>query len=174
MAYAVILYFDTETSDRIDGLIRRLVENGANPYMLDHEIPPHITLSMFEKRDGEGLKHIVEGFSRELSRFEIRFASIGIFNPQVIFLSPVMTESLIGAHRAVYGGLSRAAAELDPRYVPDSWVPHVSLGIKLVGDELIKAFGTVQREFEAFGGAVTRIALVESDPYYIELARYDL
>lgn len=173
MQYAIVLYLDRETEDRIAYMMRRLAESGANTYMLDNKIPPHITLAMFEKENEDGLTETVECFARDIHCFDVYFESIGVFNPAVIFLSPVVTEYLTGIHRTVHGCLSKIIADMDGNYTPDHWVPHASLGVKMTGAELLGAFEAVQREFAAFTGTVTHIALAACDPFF-ELYRFDL
>ena len=58
LTYAVTLYFDDETSGAIRGLTKELADVTGNTYMIQNDVPPHLTLGMFhvEEDDGEKLK----------------------------------------------------------------------------------------------------------------------
>lgn len=50
-------------------------------------------------------------------------------------------------------------------YLPNQWVPHAALAVKLSPETLKVAFDAVQSEFQAFGGKADRIALAKCNPY---------
>lgn len=165
MEYAVILRFDGKIEKKGSRLIDEAAKASANSYMTDQKIPPHVSLSIFSKENDAGLKEIVADFARPLDAFEMRFDSIGVFNPEVLFLAPVATSYLIGLCADINKKISEIASDLNGYYLPDRWVPHMALGIKMNPEELLRAFAALQKEFSPFSGRAVKIALVECCPY---------
>lgn len=165
MEYAVILRFDGKTEKKVSRLIDGVAKASANSCMTDDGIPPHVSLSIFSKENDAGLKDILTGFAERTDAFDLRFDSIGVFNPEVLFLAPVATSCLIGISAEINKKISGIASGLNGYYLPDRWVPHMALGIKMNPEELLKAFAALQKEFSPFSGKAIKIALVECCPY---------
>jgi len=173
MTYAVVLYFDVKTELYIQNLMNHLCDKGMNTYMLDNKIPPHVTISLFDKYNTDGLVNIIKKFADSLKSFELCFASIGVFYPPVIFLAPVIIQQLLEANSTIINSLKEVATDFNDYYMPGTWVPHAALGVKLSENELQEAFKIVQKEFKTFSGIITKVALAECNPYK-ELCCYDL
>ena len=41
MDYAVIMFFDKNTEDKINEVIQKIAQNNGNNYMIENKIPPH-------------------------------------------------------------------------------------------------------------------------------------
>src|SRR5665647_3799994 len=95
MDFAVVLYFDSGTEGKIQTLIKKIADGNGNTYMVDHAIPPHVTVAYFEKEIPDGLPELLDQVVPMIDVQNVDFASIGIFNPYVIFLAPVFTEYLL-------------------------------------------------------------------------------
>ena len=165
MEYAVILRFDKETETKVFRLINDIAKVSANSYMTDTGIPPHVSLTIFSKESETGIKSIILDFVKQLKRFEMGFDSIGVFNPNVIFLAPVVTSYLLNVSSDISNKISKVADNLNAYYIPNQWVPHMALGVKMNEEELLKAFMVLQKEFHPFSGKVMKIALAECEPY---------
>lgn len=165
MEYAVVLYFDLETEKKLQALINLIADKGAGSYMKEHGIPPHLTLSFFEKETPVGLEDIISACAQEINIGDIAFASIGAFNPSVLFLAPVMSKYLLNSCALVNERLRLTASALSGQYLPGGWVPHVTLATQLGGAQLCRAFEIAQSEFCAFRGRATRIVLAQCNPY---------
>lgn len=165
MEYAVILRFDEGTESRVLKLIKDIAEVSANSYMIEYGIPPHVSLTIFSKENDTGIKDIIVDFAKQLNHFEIKFDSIGVFNPYVIFLAPVVTSDLINISSDLNNKISPVASNLNDYYLPARWVPHMALGVKMNVEELLKAFKALQKDFHPFSGKVMKIALAECEPY---------
>lgn len=46
--YLISIYFDDKTNNRIQQAINQVAKKSGNTFMLDAEVPPHITVSAFE------------------------------------------------------------------------------------------------------------------------------
>ena len=165
MEYAVVLYFDQASENKLLDLMKKLVDGGMNDYMIKNKIPPHITLTVFRKEDDLGIKQIVQEFATRLYRQEVFFSSIGVFNPRVIFLASVMNEFLLNACVQINKAMQACTSDFASIYLPNQWVPHVALGVRLEANELTNAFGVLQKEFTTFQAMVAKVAVIECNPY---------
>lgn len=165
MEYAIILRFDDITEQKVLHLINDIANASSNTYMVKQEIPPHVSLTVFSKENETGIQSIIMDFAKGLNHFDIEFNSIAVFNPYVIFLAPVVTSYLINLSSDITSKISPVASKMNDYYLPNQWVPHMALGVKMNAEELLKAFNTLQREFQPFYGKVIKIALAECEPY---------
>lgn len=165
LRYALLLFFDKKTEKKIGSLVNKLEKGVPNSCAFDSSFPAHITLLMFEKENARGLKKAFDEFVSSVRRGGVTFASIGVFNPRVLFLSPVVSEYLTKAQSAAHAAFSRdEGIVFDERYMPNQWVPHASLGVDLEPEDLLNAFGTVQKHYRPFSGRITRVALTRCCP----------
>lgn len=166
MNYAVVLYFDESTNNKIQSLINNTAANCGNEYMVKTDIPPHITISSITSDNKDLLIEGIDAFSDRLTKGEIFWASIGVFNPNVLFLSPIMNEYLLELCKFVNRQLLKVGEAGDNGfYLPYQWMPHTTIATKLSEAELSKAFETVKNEFKGFGGIADKIALAQCNPY---------
>ena len=84
MDYAVVFYFDNLTVIKIQDLINKVANQCGNEYMIETKIPPHITISAVKSNDEELLISEMEKQIGNIMCGDIFWASIGIFNPNVI------------------------------------------------------------------------------------------
>lgn len=165
MKYAVILHFDKKTEKRFTAMIKKMIAGGVNSFMEDNDMPPHITLAAFEKDNREGIVEAFLTMAKKLTPFDIHFAALGVFNPRVLFVSPVMSEPLMESARGANEAYSSLGIETDTRYAPGAWVPHVTLALNLENEELLSAFTLAQKLFKPFSGKSASITLIECCPF---------
>ena len=48
--YLVSIYFDEKTTSRMQGYITQVAKRSGNPFMIEKNVPPHLTISAFETR----------------------------------------------------------------------------------------------------------------------------
>ncbi len=167
MTYSISLGFDEITGEKIKQDIFELCKKDISSCILDYNIPPHITLSIFEYEPGiiDVLKKVVDSSGIFIKSGKIHFSSIGVFHPPVLYYAPVVTNKLIGINERVYSLLKGINAKLNPYYVPNNWVPHVSLGYNMTNKDLLVAFEYINGVFNPFDGQYTRLILSKYDPY---------
>ena len=164
--YAVTLEFDRETENKIQELIDEVPKVTGCDYMKQSKIPPHVTVSALVSDDEESLLLEMEKIAETMNKEFLWFANIGVFNPLVIYLGPVMNEFLQNTCRTVNERLLQYAEVGNRgRYLPNQWVPHAGIAVKLTPEALKKAFAIVQEKFSAFGATVEKIVLVRAEPY---------
>lgn len=164
--YLITAYFDNKTTDKIQQYINQIAKKTGNTFMLDGNVPPHITLSAFDS-DKEGqLTVLLERESRRLQQGMLQWASIGTFFPYVIYLAPVLNEYLHNLSATIYESLLQMdGISIRPYYQPFQWIPHTTVGKKLSSEEMRTAFHVLQHQFGMFSGQVTHIGLAKTNPY---------
>ena len=164
--YLVSIYFDEKTDQRIRGMIKQVAEKTGNFYMLEGNVPPHITVSAFETRDEALAIEVVSKVAKTLSQGELQWATVGQFLPYVIYAAPVLNQYLHGLTEAFYGELERyEEIKISPYYRPFQWLPHTTIGKKLSKEEMKVAFEVLQNSFGMFSGRVVKIGLAKTNPY---------
>jgi 2'-5' RNA ligase len=168
MDYAIVLYFDEKLEKDINSLIVNVSDGCGNNYMVEHSIPPHITVSLFHK-ENNNIEQIIKLLDKnifKINRENICIASIGVFNPSVLFIVPVINTYLLESNTEITRLLSNFTdIDFDKNYIFNQWVPHISIAVKLTDKELQKAFEIIKNEFKNIEGEINRIALVECNPY---------
>jgi len=165
MNYSVVFYFDDETDNKITSLIHLIVDNGVNDYLISNKVPPHITIADFDCEDISSVINSLEVYKEKIRQDFVYWASIGLFNPSVLFLAPIVNQFFLESCEMV-NNLIKAVpkAENNSYYIPNQWVPHTTIAAKLSSQEIERAFLVVNDNFKAFGGYVTKLALVQNEP----------
>lgn len=164
--YAVTLEFDQETENKIQEMIDEVARVTGCDYMKQSKIPPHVTVSALVSDNEETLLSEMESIAETMTKDFIWFANIGIFNPFVVYLGPVMNEFLQNTCRTVNERLLQYADVGNRgRYLPNQWVPHAAIVVKLTPDAIKEAFAIVQEKFTAFGATAEKIVLARAEPY---------
>jgi hypothetical protein len=167
MEYAVTLYFDEISEMNINSLILNIAEKCGNKYMVKNKIPPHITISLFQYDENiEAIEKIIDKNISMFNKGDISLASIGIFNPSVLFIMPSMNEYLVESNKKIKEILqTNEKIKIDKYYLKNQWVPHISLAVKLNENELTAGIKTLIKDFKTFDGKINRIAFVKCNPY---------
>ena len=64
--YLISAYFDEQTNKRINGYITKIAEQTGNTFMIENQVPPHMTISAVEARNGELLIPYVDKLQNTL------------------------------------------------------------------------------------------------------------
>ena len=164
--YHISIYFDSKTEALMRKYIRKVAEVTGNTYMLDADVPPHITLAAFTCEEEEDLVQELMSLASTIQSNKLCWVSIGTFLPGVIFLQPVLNEYLQDIMCRVHNCLQKIEnVKIRPCYLPFSWIPHSTVAKKLTPEQLQQAFTILQREFVVFEGNVTRIGLAKMNPH---------
>ncbi len=164
--YLVSIYFDDKTNKIIQNYINHVAEKTGNTFMIDGNVPPHITISAFETKQEQKVIEMLEKATTEMKSGQLQWVSIGEFLPYVLYLSPVLNEYLHSLSQIVYNSVEGIEeTRVSPYYRPFQWQPHTTIGKKLSKEEMKLAFDVMQHDFAVFGGSVTRIGLAKTNPY---------
>ncbi len=166
MYYAVTLEFDKASHDKMQEMIDEVAKTTGCDHMKQYKIPPHVTVCCLEGDNDEVLLSEMEKIAESMRKNMVVFANIGIFNPLVVYLGPVMNEFLLDTCKTVNERLLQYAEVGNKgNYLPNHWVPHAAIAVKLTPEALQEAFAIVQKKFTPFGAIAERIVLARAEPY---------
>ena len=166
--YLISIYFDAQTSASLEKLIKRVAEATDNTFMLDNQVPPHITVAAVEtKREDELVKCIDKLVtSSSISTGDIQLVSVGAFMPQVIYIEPVLSEYLHCLSVRLTEDVSKIEDTICSRqYQPFHWLPHCTIGKQLSKEQMVEAFKVLQQHFVPIEGRVVRIGVARTNPH---------
>ena len=175
MDYAVVLYMNEEKVAMVKEWIKELAPVCGSDYCLCTE--PHITISAIIADDEELVKKEVAKLSKVLKKGEIKVGVIGVFNPSVLFLSPVVDSYLIESCQVANDCMLKVSEIGNKgRYIPGNWVPHIAVAMKMGKEGLYRGFERLSETFIPFCAEIRKMALIKStkDNPYQELAVYGL
>jgi len=175
MDYAVILLFNNVSEENINSIILNISKETRNNYMVENNISPHLSISLFEYNESvDKIIKIIEENKNKFKKDLIKIASFGVFNPNVLFLSPVFDKNLSNSNKNIIEILNQIKNIIFNKfYIENNWVPHISLGVKLEQNELLNGIKILTKCFNPMGIEINRIGLVECNPYK-EIKIWDL
>ncbi len=164
MKYAIELYFDKKSEDKVYTLANQIASAQISTKYLDWKTRPHITLACFNDVDEELCISKLKVFAQNHQRLPAGLASVGMFvDTKTIYLTPVMTSSMYQFQRELHEALSEFDTRGHEWYTPNRWVPHCAIALtKEDKDEaFFKASDLVLHQFEKIFGEFTAIGLVK-------------
>ncbi len=159
--YLVSLYFDEQTSKTISKLMKSVAVKSGNNYMLEKNIPPHLTIASAELCEVEYIISKIENCVKNYHQGQVEFVSIGSFKPHVLFLTPVLNEFLHNLSVDV----NKALGQQNSKYLPFNWLPHTTIARTLSEEQMMTAFRVLQANFTPFTGRVIGVGLAENRPF---------
>ena len=165
--YLISAYFDEHTTRRLKSNIDGIFRCTGNSFMIDHNVPPHLTLSAFETRDISSLYPVMDKLKVNLSPIDIHIVSVGVFFPYVIYSTPVLDEALHNMAFKIYDLITGIDEDvsINKYYNPAKWFPHITLAKTLSDEQMRKAFNYLQSSFVVLSGTVTEIGLAKTNPH---------
>ena len=175
MDYAIVLYMNDEKTAKVNEMIKEIAPECGSDYCLG--IVPHVTISAVVSDDEDVVKEAACSLSKKLKRGKLKIASIGVFNPLVIFLAPIVDSYLIESSQIANDTMLKVSEIGNKgRYIPNFWVPHMAVAMKMDKEGLYKGFKKLSEIFTPFSAEIYKMALIkfEEDNPYQELAVFDL
>ena len=164
--YLVSIYFDEKTEQNMRSFINQVAKVTGNTFMLDGNIPPHITLLGFQGKDETEIIRLLDEGIKDIESDSIYFGSVGEFKGQVIYLQPILSEYLHQLSQKVYHIYKdKEDISFSPFYKPFSWIPHMSIGKHLEEGQLMEAFRYLVKNFVPMEAQVTRIGIAKTNPH---------
>ncbi len=165
--YLVSLYFDKSTEKQIQSYIDDVANKCGNSFMIENNVPPHITVSTFETRDEKRVVETLENAMSDIKQNKIKWVTVGIF-PTVIFIQPVLNEYLHNISSDIFESIKDVPnTKVSKYYKPFSWLPHATIAKQLTEEEMKNAFDVLQNSFGAFEGEIVRVELAKKNPYQV-------
>lgn len=164
MQYAIELYYDKETEDKLFELAKRVADEKISTRFLDWKTRPHLTLACFNDVEEAKCIEKLKAFAKDHKTMPAYIGSIGMFNDtKTVFVSPVMNSSMYQFQRELHEFLEEFDTKGWEWYCPDMWVPHCT--IALTGDDndnaFFKASDLLLHEFKKMSGKFVSIGLVK-------------
>ncbi len=163
MKYAIELYLDKSTEEKVYSLAGKIADAKISTKYLEWKTRPHITLACFNDVDEEQCMRKLTAFAQNHKKMFVTLASVGMFvDTKTIFLSPVMTSSMYQFQKELHEALCGFDTQGHEWYLPNRWVPHCAIALTKEDDEeaFFKASDLILRQFEKMVGAFTSIGLV--------------
>jgi len=174
MTLFVILFFDAQGDKAVRNIWQILANQQLSASMIEKKIAPHLTLGLVPYDKQHDLTRKLEAFANSSSPTPINMPYYGLFTSpgHVLFLGVTVTNQLYEFHRNFYHEC-QDYLDLDSLYIPDFWIPHVTLAHDLQAEQISLSLESCQHIALPIMTIVNRIALVESDPIEV-LAEYAL
>ena len=166
MPFAVVFYLDGEKSTPLKQITLELAKEGVAPYLHESEIPPHITLAIYEQLDCQPCEEKIARVAGQTQGFDLTFSYFGWFqsgNP-VVFTAPTVTEKLLQYHREIHALLKKDAREAWHLYEPGMWVPHCSLAVEFDPEKMPQAVQICRKLDLPLTVPVESIGVVQFEP----------
>ena len=164
MRYAIEMYFDKETEEKIMRLAQKIADAGLSTKYLEWKTRPHVTLAVYNDIDVDRCSQLLEKFANDRKAFP------------AIFLSPIMTRSLYELHSELYAVMQEFEASAWEWYKqPDCWVPHCTVALTSEDEENVfyEASKLVLHEYKKLEGVYTSVGLVKISFPVEELKTFD-
>lgn len=179
MQYAIELFFDKKTEDKLFHLAKRIADEKISTKYLEWKTRPHLTLACFNDVNETLCVEKLKSFTQNHKVMPAHIGSIGMFNDtKTIFVSPIMNSSMYQLQRELHEHLKEFDTKGWEWYCPDRWVPHC--GIALTSEDENEAFfrasDLLLREFTKMSGEFVAIGLVKvsfpvEEIFTVELSR---
>ena len=156
MPLAVLLRVDAASSARVAAMRAAVTQEPPHH-------APHITLVVASERvDAPALADDLRAAVVDWTPMRLGFAAIALFPGDVLWLAPAPTARLLEWHMRISALLP--SMEVDPRYRPGAWVPHLTLAQDLTIDSASDAVRALSSGWQPFTAELDRIELVRFAP----------
>ena len=188
LTYAISLLPDKESAAQIKAAAKALADNCANNFMVEHDVPPHLTLGVFHATQAElpGLQKLFRDFAKNFwatkngraafgndGALSLKFFGADNFLDKVIFLSlgnreqarksnPALFELNAALHNLIGGSFEPGD---NRNYIPDNCHPHIALAVKLNAAQFKKGFDFAQSLCLPKRAGVFALSLAQCKPY---------
>lgn len=162
MAYSVSLWLGEAAEAQVRAIWAQLAEAGVGTFA-GGSVRPHVTLAHGLELDLDPFVAALRGRLSAHPPFDLVFSGLGLFaEPNVLYLSTRMSETLWTLHREVYGLSVAHGARPSLYYLPDTWTPHCTLALGLTPEEVLRAITVCQGMSFPLRAAVSRLGIVEN------------
>ena len=164
--YLISIYFDKKTEQMMQSYINQVAKATDNTFMLDGNIPPHITLCGFHAKDEYKVVEKLDKNIEKIKGGQIYFATLGVFKGQVIYVEPILNEYLHKLSEDIHNICKNFQdITFNHFYMPNNWIPHMSIGKHLNEEQMIEAFKVLVKQFVPMEATVTRIGIAKTNPH---------
>ena len=114
--YLVSVYFDKTAEHILQRYINKIAEKTGNSFMVDNNVPPHMTISAIEARSENVLLGAMDNLRNSLSNGTISIVSVGQLLPYVFYATPVLNGYLQDLSEKVFDEVKSIPESTVSRY----------------------------------------------------------
>ena len=142
--YAVSLCFDDGATQSVKAVQERLAQICGNNFLIEHSVPPHVTLGVFHAEPGalSALQNAFDGFAKSArdvlggQGLDLEFGGADCFLNKVVFLALKKDSPSFASLKTLNEILHKKFLPLfeagdNRNYLPERWLPHAALAVKL-------------------------------------------
>ena len=164
--YLISIYFDNNSNQILQNYINDVALDTDNKFMLDNNVPPHITIGAFNTQNEAEAIEIFNHIATDFTSGKIDWVTIGSFKQSVIYTAPVLNEYLHNLCVKTYEKLQgKAGVVVDKKYMPFNWLPHATIGKTLSAEQCKTAYEILSEKFSVFQSDVVSIGLARTKPF---------
>jgi len=106
---------------------------------------PHVTYHVADSYDRDAIDAAMSTIASAVPTFELETHGLGVFRGEqtVLFLHVTPSQALSTLHSAVLQAVDGIARGPRPFYVPETWVPHITLAAGGLREELLPEIMTL-------------------------------
>ncbi len=166
--FLISAFFDPLTNRVLQNLINGIADITGNQFMLEFNVPPHLTFLQIQTRTGQvQLEQAVKNLEGKLQSIPLVFTACGSEIPNVVYAKVRMTDELKTQLNLVYEEIIKIPdVKINPHYLPENIFPHVTLGKTLTREQQAAAMDYVKKNFSMFQGNISEVALTCGKPPY--------
>lgn len=167
MPYAIVGYFDQQSSRLIRDYWKKLAEANVCDYLHRSANSPHIKLGMFDELDVDACRLSLQALSERTPAQKIHFKNIGLYpNEQpIVFLDIAVSTALLALQREiaeVFTGVPKKVASV--YFDPGIWKPDCFLTMAIDRSKVSSALDVLLGLPLPFDGRLEAIGLLEFHP----------
>jgi 2'-5' RNA ligase len=176
MPFSIELHFNDRTTHHIQRIINRLEEEGIKSITTEYNVPPHLTLIVYNTLDINDAKERLDLVGDKYQSFDLNLSVLGVglkerrdfLNEPPLFFLPKVTPELLTIHRHVCELFEPYRKEvLWESYLPQTWFPHVTVAFNVPTKKIPDAMNTILNSIQSLAIRIDKIVLIEFFPYSV-------
>ncbi|MBP2620650.1 2'-5' RNA ligase family protein [Streptococcus panodentis] len=160
--YAIIATLDKFSQEQVRLIWHKLSINNLSNYAYEVDNrEPHLTLASLERMELPAIQLILNKLAKQYSVLDLNFSSISSFlGSSIVTLNPVKTPKMTAFHAELHGEIEVYVSEFSP-YLPNNWVPHVTLANRIEYKKLSQVYLFCLEHCPPITGTITGLKLIE-------------
>jgi 2'-5' RNA ligase len=176
MPYSIELHFNDRTTHHIQRIINRLEEEGIHSITTEYNVPPHLTLIVYNTLDMNDTKDKLDLVGDKHRSFDLNLSVLGVgllerkdfLKELPLFFLPEVTTELLTIHKYVYELFELYRKEvLNKSYLPQNWLPHCTVAFNVPTKKIPDAMNTTLNSIQSLTIRIDKIVLIEYFPYIV-------
>ncbi len=137
--FGVLGLFDQESDQIVKDIWNELAERQITSSMLKIKgCKPHLSFSLYRGNSISKLEKAVEEFVTKRKKISVSISSIGFFpyDYNSAYLGVTNNPQISAFHQELHKASDGCISEINPLYLPQDWVPHITLATDLNSSQM--------------------------------------